>query len=215
MENRTHLFFEDFYEFEGTDCLPVTWLSLFDNDEYVVETSDESEERGGIVQMILSMFQSPQDTGPLQNFDTQQITLAAGYRTSQPDALERVELYIKKIRDHSPAWTFLQPLEILRDRLLACPEDATIVLDLTHFWVIDEENKRRSRDAVDEFAVMVNRLNGNAEHDLALIENLVQQFACDDCMSLNDLSPEECTPILIGAEGQKELYSRELVGDCF
>ena len=214
MENRTRLFFGDLFEFEGNDCLPVTWLSLFDNDEYVVEISDESGERGGLVQRILSMFQPLQDTGPLGSINSQQITLAAGYRTSQPEALERVELYIKRIKYHSPAWTFLRPLEVLRDRLLDCPEEATIILDLTQFWATDQECERRSRDAVDEFAVMVNNLNGNAEHDLALFENLVQLYVCDDSIALKALSPEECAPLLVGAEGQKEQYSRELVGEC-
>ena len=37
MGNRTHLFLGDYCEFEANNCLPVTWLALFDSQEFVIE----------------------------------------------------------------------------------------------------------------------------------------------------------------------------------
>ena len=110
MGNSTHLFLGDYCEFEANNCLPVTWLALFDTQEFIIERYQEDTEE----------------------------TIATGYRTNQSKALKRVESTIEKLQGHTPVWGFLRPLEILQEELKRCPQDATLNLDLTQLWAVNE-----------------------------------------------------------------------------
>ncbi len=163
MGNRTSLYFENYCEFEANNCLPVTWLALFDPDEFVIETRREDSEEYEV----------------------------AGYRTSQPMALRRVELTIDKLKGRTPVWAFLRPLEILRDELKRCPPEESIVLDVTQLRSTNEAFERRVVQCVEAFSRMVDALTGDEERDLALLNRLVNDLSIGHLSSVVHLTPEE------------------------
>jgi hypothetical protein len=183
MGNRTCLFFEGQCEFEANNCIPVTWLALFERQEFLIE-EDKDEE-----------------------------SVAAGYKTSQSKALQRLEQCINQLRVNPTIWQFFRPLEILRDELSLCSQETDVILDLTQFWAIDEVYQDRTQHAVNLFEDVINRFTGDKEEDLILLNQLVNQFGFGSISFLSDLSCEERMFILIGmyfGDPQKEeKYSLE------
>jgi len=168
MGNRTSLVFESYCEFEANNCIPVTWLALFEPREFVIE-EDKDEE-----------------------------SVAAGYKTSQLQALKRLDKYINQLRINPTIWQFFRPLEVLKDELSQCPQETAVILDLTQFWVIDEVYQDRIKYAANLFEDVINRLTQNPKEDLTLLNQFVNQFCLGEISSLSDLSNEDRMFALIG-----------------
>jgi hypothetical protein len=240
MGNRTHLFFGNYCEFEANNCLPVTWLALFDTREFLIEAyveepveheqfdgtdkKPEAERLQGLLSKIEHVFKRgivKSSSGAVQPQEPHapQEYFAAGYRTSQSKALQRVEMAIGKLKGHTPVWTFLRPLEILRDELKLCPQDAILNLDLTQLWAMNETFNQRVTQAVAAFTKMLNELTGQEEQDLSLLSQLVNDFTLGSVSSVADLDPEERMFVLIGTywgdEERENLYSLEYFNEAY
>lgn len=183
MGNRTSLFFESHCEFQANNCIPVTWLALFEPQEFLIE--EDKDEEG----------------------------VAAGYKTSQSNALRRLEQFINQLRVNPTIRQFFRPLELLRDELSLCPQETAVILDLTQFWAIDEVYQDRSQYAVNLFEDVINRFTGEKEEDLILLNQLVNLFGFGSISSLSDLSCEDRMFVLIGMyfgdPEKEEKYSLE------
>lgn len=195
MGNRTSLTFGTRCEFEANNCLPVTWLALFDEAEFLVESrpfEDEAEE------------------------DSEETEVAV-YQTSPPTALKRVEIIIDKLKDRTPAWVYLRPLEILRDELKQCASDAVIELNVTELWGMNELFEQRVSQAPAAFNGMLNHLMGEEEQDSRLLTELVDHFNLGKVTSLAALDSESKMFVLIGSYwGEEEdLYSLEYFDETY
>lgn len=191
MGNRTHLFFGDYCEFEANNCLPVTWLALFTQQEFITEKyQHESKEY-----------------------------IATGYRTTQSIALQRTEAAINKLQGHTPVWAFLRPLEILREELKRCSQDTTLNLDLTQLWAVNENFSIKVTQATDDYIKMVGTLNGDRDQDIFHLTQLVNEFNLGHINSVVDLSPENLMFILIGmywgTKEREDLYSIKYFSDAY
>ena len=191
MGNRTALSFGSCGEFEANNCLPVTWLALFAPQELLIETREEDSER----------------------YD------AAVYRTSQALALQRVTQTISKLKGFTPAWSYLRPLEILRDELVHCLSDEPITLDMTQLWAMNESFRQKVSRGISAFAEMLNRFTGDKERDLATLNQLVNDLSTGPIFSVADLSAEEKMFVLIGTywgdEEREALYSLEYFSESY
>jgi len=191
MGNRTALSLGNCGEFEANNCLPVTWLALFATQEFLVETREEDSEKYDV----------------------------AIYRTSQASALQRVTQTIGKLKGHTPAWSYLRPLEILKDELGHCLSDELINLDVTQLWVMDESFRQKVSRGISAFAEMLNRFTGDKEQDLAMLNQLVNDFSIAPISSVADLSAEEKMFLLIGTywgdEDREALYSLEYFSEGY
>ena len=189
MGNRTSLSLGTYCEFDANNCLPVTWLALFDSQDYLVEARREGSEEYDV----------------------------AGYRTSQLAALQRVESTIKRLKGHTPVWAYLRPLEILRDELRRCPPDEPIELDVTQFWTKDEIFKQRVTQSAAAFANMLDTLTGDEQQDLAILDRLVNDLSTENTSSVSNLHPEDRMLVLIGTYwgDLEDLYSLEYFGEVY
>jgi len=93
MGNRTSLTFSDCCQFEANNCLPVTWLALYNPQEFLVETRHEN-------------LEDDEDEG----YDV------ALYRTSHNTALKRVEQVINLLKGKTPAWGVFAAYRITQRR---------------------------------------------------------------------------------------------------
>jgi hypothetical protein len=91
MGDRTRLSFGNYCEIEANNCVPVTWLALFTDDEF--DLKEEFE--GG---------------------DEEFRYFTAIFKTTRYKALQRAEIAISQLKN-TPAWALLKPIEILRKRL--------------------------------------------------------------------------------------------------
>lgn len=193
MGNYTRLLISSRCEFEAKNCLPVTWHPLFDPQDFLIVTRQE-EPYGEEVQWAL-------------------------YRTSAGAALERVAQVIGRLRGHTPAWTFLRPLEILRDELGRCAPDELVELDVTPLAATNDVLNRRVAQAPAAFARMLQALSGDPEKDLAVLNELVGQYSLAKEVSLTDLGGEERMFLLIGTywgDAERDaFYTLEYFGVCY
>lgn len=188
MGNRAYLSFGTCCEFEANNCIPVTWLALFGPDDFLVEMHCEDSEEYEV----------------------------AVHRTSQPEALQRVEFVIDRLEGRTPVWAYLRPLEILRDELKLCSPDASIELDVTQFWAKDEIFKERVTQGADAFAKMLEDMVGDGQ-DLTRLNQLVSDFNIARISSVVNLDPEDRMFVLIGTYwGEREdLYSLEYFTEAY
>jgi hypothetical protein len=168
MGNRTYLVFEKQCEFEANNCIPVTWLALFEPHDFFMEENVEEKD------------------------------LTAGYKTHSSKALQRLAQFINQLQKNPIVWSFFRPLEILRDELSACSQETAVILDLTQFWTIDEEYQDRILHAANIFEDVINRFTQNKEADLISLNTLVNQFALGHKVSLADITCEDLMFVLIG-----------------
>lgn len=232
MGNRTHLFLGNYCEFEADNCLPVTWLALFAPEEfliekYVEETAPEeqfdepSEKSKGFCKLLSDIGQIFTKSAPQQQKQRQppQESVAAGYRTSQPKAIQRVESVINRVKGHTPVWAFLRPLEILRDELMFCPENEPLNLDLTQLWAMNDTFNQKVKEVVADFYKMLDKLSGDEGQDLFALSRLVDDFAVGHISSVLDLTLEERMFVLIGtywgSEERQDLYSLEYFSETY
>ena len=241
MGTRTTLSFGAYCEFEANNCLPVTWLSLFDSRDLLVETRREEYRRmekpttkdwkEGVLRRFLSQVGgffgrgTTQQTAELSRsaaasqdsceFEEYEVAI---YRTAQATALQRVELAIDRLKGSSPAWAFLRPLEILRDELRHCPPGGVIELDVTQFWAMNETFKQRVTQAVAAFEKMLNELRGD-EQDLVILDQLVNDYSLGQISSVAGLDPEDRMFVLIGTywgdEEHEGMYTPEHFGEAY
>jgi hypothetical protein len=191
MGNRMALTFSNCCEFEANDCLPITWLVLFSSQEFLIETRQEDGEE-------------------------YEVTL---YRTNRDTALKRVNQVINSLKGRTPAWAFLQPIEILKDELNFCSSAELIELDATQFWVIDESFQRKIANAATAFQEIVGDFVGNSEHDIPLVTQLVNEYSLETISSITEIDSEERMFILIGTywgdPEREKLYSFDYFGDKY
>lgn len=228
MGNRAYVSFGNYCGFEANNCLPVNWLALFDSEEFftekcfeeIMDNGDDNiivQNKGLIIPFlaISRFFSKPAKTPKIQPEEY----LKVEYRTSQPKALERVKTNISKLKSCSPIWSFFRPLEILRDELSLCPENETITLDLTPFMEFDDEYKQTIKEAVLKFSMMLNQFDGNKEHDLDLLNRLINEFSIGNISSIANLTPEERMFVLIGIysgnEERENLYSLSYFDEAY
>jgi hypothetical protein len=180
-------------EFEANNCLPATWLALFEPKEYVIEREDEDEDEDDEEYVVV------------------------GYKTTALKASQRVKTVINQIKGQTPVWAFLKPLEILWDELALCSEEDVITLDLTQLWAIDESYEQKIQEAVWDFRKMLQQFNGSLEYDLSLLNQFIGAFALGPTLSVMDLSAEEKMFVMIGTyygdEEHEDLYSLEYFGE--
>lgn len=190
MGNRTYLRFEDFSEFEANNCLPVTWLTLFDPSEFVIkevkEMAEEDEEDG-------------------------ETSTVVGYQTSPEKALLRVNEVIKKYKGKTLAWFYLRPVEILQKEIEYCLGCPIISLDMTQFYFYHDTYQRVAMQAGDLVKDLLQKFDGS-ETDVALLAELISKLSLGGIVSLSDLDPSEMTFLLVGtyygdAEREEEEYS--------
>jgi len=237
MGNRAQLAFGTCCEFEANNCVPVTWLAIFESGEFLVERRVEElgQSTGGPVQKpepgvfhkllvaIRSAFR--QDRTETSAGDVQQQPFrepeeydVAVYRTSKLQAVRRVELAISRLKGQTPIWAFLRPLEILRDELYLCPEE-TVELDLTQFWAIDEAFEQRVSQAPDDLARLLDLLTNDEEQDLAALNRLIQLYNRVQISSVAGLDPEDRMFVLIGTywgdQEREAKYSPEYFNEAY
>jgi hypothetical protein len=187
MGNRTYLTFGTRCEFDANNCLPVIWLALFEEPEFRIEMrrfEDQSEE----------------------DYEEDEVAV---YQTSQLIALKRVDATIDKLKNHTPIWSYLRPLEILRDELEYCTSDTVIELNVTELWAKDEIFEQRVSQAPVAFKEMLDSLTGEAEADLRRLTELVNRFNIGKIVSIIELDSDSKMFVLIGSySGEAEdLYS--------
>jgi hypothetical protein len=187
--NRAMLSIGTCCEFEANNCLPVTWLSLFGSDDFVVETHQEGGEE---FKMAL-------------------------YRTPRSAALQRVNSAISRLEGETPAWAYLRPLKILWDELQYCSSSETVELDVTQFWAKDEAYRQRVIDAASAFSDMLNTITGDETQDLVILDRFVDEYSIASVTTVADLHPENRMFILIGTYwGEREhLYTLEYFGETY
>jgi len=183
MGNRAMLSLGTCCEFESNNCLPVTWLALFDPEDFLTETRHE-------------------DSGKYK---------VATYSTLRPAALQQVELAIDRIKGQTPIWAYLRPLEILRDELRLCSENAPVCLDATQFWTRDVVFEQRISKGSTAFTNMLDSLTGDEQQDLATLNQLINDYNTVPVSSVANLHPEDRMFLMIGTYwGKREdLYSLE------
>jgi hypothetical protein len=190
MGNRTYLTFGTRCEFDANNCLPVTWLALFEEPEFRVEMRRFEE-------------------GNEEDYEENEENEVAVYQTSQPIALKRADATIDKLKDHTPIWSYLRPLEILRNELKCCASDTVIELNVTELWAKDEIFEQRVSQAPAAFKEMLNSVTGEEEEDLRLLTELVNRFNIGKIASMVELDSDGKMFVLIGSySGEEEdLYS--------
>jgi hypothetical protein len=176
-------------EFEANNCLPVTWLALFDPEDFIVETRREGDEKYKV----------------------------ALYRTSRLAAHQRVESAIGRLREQTPVWAYLRPLEVLRDELEYCASIEAVELDVTQLWVKDKAHRQRVISAVSAFSDMLAAMTGDEAQDLVTLDHLVDEYNIASAPSVADLRPEARMFVLIGTYwGEREdLYTLEYFGEAY
>jgi hypothetical protein len=237
MGNRAQLAFGTCCEFEANSCVPVTWLALFASSEFSVERRVEElvppaqkpTERPspGLFQRLLIALRSTfrRDLTETSGDETQSQALrepeeydVAIYRTSQTQALQRVESVISKLQGHTPVWAFLRLLEILRDELVRCPQEI-IELDLTQFWAIDQVFEQRVAQAPDDFTRLLQGLTGEEGQDLVALDRLVSLYDRAQISSIADLNPKDRMFVLIGTywgdPKREAMYSPEHFNEAY
>jgi hypothetical protein len=237
MGNRAILAFGTWCEFEANNCVPVTWLALFESGEFLIERRVEElaprtqkpaeKSQPGAFHKLLALLRSatgrvPPQTGidEMQSRADREIEeySVAMYRTSRLQAIRRVESAIGKLKGQTAIWAFLRPLEILRDELHRCPQE-TIELDLTQFWAIDKVFEQRVSQAPDDFAGLLDALTNDEEQDLAALNQLVNSWNRVQISSVTDLAPEVRMFVLLGTfYGDKEreaIYSLEHFSEAY
>lgn len=191
MGNRTAITFSNCCEFEANNCLPVTWLALFNSQEFLVEKRHEDNEEYDV----------------------------ALYRTNRDTALKQVDQVITSLKGQTPAWAFLRPIEILRDELNFCSSAEIIEIDATQFWAIDESFQQKTSNAAKAFHDMVNGFIGKPEHDISLLNRLANEYTLGTISSVSQIDPEERMFILIGTYWgnleREKIYSIEYFNDGY
>ncbi len=187
--NRVSLSISACCEFEANNCIPVTWLALFGPNDLTVDTRCDGPEK----------------------YD------AVVYKTSQSVAFQRVEQAISKLRGRTPAWKYLRPLEVLRDELKRCSVNSSVELDATQFWAMNETFRQLVVHGPVAIATMIDAMTGEKQHDMAVLNTLVNDFNVVRISSVANLNPEERMFTLIGMYwGEREdQYSLEYFGEAY
>jgi hypothetical protein len=237
MGNRTCLVFDARCEFEANNCLPVTWLALFDTDEFLVEIRQFEHERPrqretvvasrkGILASLCNLLNLATRQPILESTTLQPAVEVcwedcevAVFKTCSSTALERVERVIKRLRGQTPIWTFLRPLEILERELQKCSPDDSIELDVTQLWAMDNSITERVVQGPKFFAKMLASVSGEVEHDLALLDKFVTAFSLAREESVRDLDSEMKMFVLLGSysgeESSGQPYPLEYFNDAY
>ena len=232
MGNRTALSFGECCEFEANNCLPVTWLSLFSQKDLTVETRRFEYEKvtpqkiikppSGLRSAIKRLLgrEKHSSSKPAANVETRETLYeeaqVAVYQTSRATALERVESAILSLEGKTPIWTYLRPLEILRDELQHCQSGNPVELDVTQFyWARDPVYQQRILDGPSAFAHILESLTGEEHKDLGILNHLVNDYSMGAISSLADLDAEDRMFVLIGTYWgeREEIYTLEYFED--
>lgn len=188
---RTLLSYKDCCQFEANNCLPVTWLSLFSPQDFILETQQEDGEEYKV----------------------------AIFRTSRDEALRQADHAITILNGHTPTWSYLHPIEILKTELISCPSEGTIELDLTQFWQINEDYQQIVTASVTDFQKMVSMCSGNGNYDIPILTQLVNKYSLGKIPSIGELSAEDCMYLFFGTywgdPEREELYSMDYFGDDY
>ena len=189
--NQTFLYLGGCGEFEANNILPVTWLSLFTSEEFIIETRTQDGEEFEV----------------------------AVYQTSIEAALERIRQVRVHIEDKTPIWIYLRPIVVLHDILAQCPSDEIIELDLSQFWDKDQIYRERVVESPTRFTDLLASVTGQEEDDLARLNQLVNYLSLNHISSVTELNSEDKMFVLIGTYwGDKELeelYSFEYFDDAY
>jgi len=237
MGNRTALFLGTRCEFEANNCLPITWLALFDSQDFVVETRRFEHEFETIgkqeitrsspglwssIRRLLGMGKQLESESemPVTAEDTPyEECEVAVFQTAQLTALERAESAIEKLKARTPVWAYLRPLEILKDELQHCSPDDLVELDVTQFyWAGNPIYGQRTPKGPSSFVSMIESLTGDEQADLDAVNQLVVAYSmASSISSVADLDPEMLMFVLIGTYWgeREELYTLEYFDEAY
>jgi hypothetical protein len=234
MGNRTMLSFGDSCEFEANNCVPVTWLALFDPQDFSIETRRFEYEktmpkeatrppRGlwtTINRLLGKERRHPSESiAATEMGDTPyEEAQVAVYQTSRVMALGRAESAIQRLEGRTPAWAYLRPLEILRDELQRCSSGDPVELDVTQFyWAGNPIYGQRILEGPVAFANMLDSLTGTEQEDIAVLTRFVDDYSMGSISSLVDLDPEDRMFVLIGTYwGERgDIYTLEYFGEAY
>lgn len=191
MGNQAILSLGDCGEFEASNLIPITWLSLFVaadlHIEKLVEDGEEYE--------------------------------AAKFQTSPTTAVDRVKQIRNKLEGKTPIWPYLRPIEILQEILVYCPADEIIELDVTQFWQINEVYRQRVASVTTNFEQMMASITSEEAHDLSVLDQMVNDLSLNQIASVADLDSEDKMFVLIGTYWGDEIlenkYSLEFFDDFY
>jgi hypothetical protein len=191
MGNRTSLTLGHYCEFEANNCIPITWLALFAQQDFLTENRD---------------------------FDGDKFTVSL-FSTSRELAIQHVEKALSQVKNNVFIWPFLRPFKILLDELELCPSNEKIELDVTQFRDAGKIFDKRAIQAVSSFVEMLNALNGDKTSDLERLNRLINDLNLGKDFLVSNLSAEEKMFVLIGTywgnPEQEALYSLEYFNDDY
>ena len=187
--NRAILQVGSCFELESSNCIPVTWFALYGDGDLHLETVRDGYEQ---YETIL-------------------------YKTTAKRALARITSVVPNLEDKTPVWSFLRPIEILRDEIYQCPPDRTISLDVTQFWFHDERMQKQLKDAPRNFLQFVSGLTGNRSYDIALLDELMSLYNLARFSSVLDYPLDNLVFLLFGSFSGRgeEKYSHEFFNEAF
>jgi hypothetical protein len=238
MGNRTQLMLGTRCGFEANNCLPVTWLALFESQEFQIETrrfeyEQPSRQEAGIapkrgILATLRRFLRPvtgQESLERSGLGTPAVETfseecqVAVFKTSQPAALERVQRAIDKLKDKTPIWTCLRPLEILQSELQRCSPEEIIELDMTQLWAMGTTIAERLTQGPGLFTEMLDHVRAAGEQDFAWLDKLVNDFMVARPVSVAKLDSEDKMFALIGSyeseDADRQPYPLEYFTDAY
>jgi tetratricopeptide (TPR) repeat protein len=186
---RAYLTVDSCFQITSNNCIPVTWFALFRDGDLHPETVRDGYEQ---YETIL-------------------------YKTTAKRALTRIKSIVPSLEDKSPVWSFLRPIEILRDEISQCPTDSTITLDVTQFWFYDESMQQQLKDAPRNFSQFVSALTGNMSHDIALLDELISLYNLAQFSSMLNYPVDSLVFLLFGSLSGRgeEKYSHEHFSEEF
>ena len=189
MGSRTSLVLGKRCEFEANNCLPITWLAIFDVNDFHIENR-------------------------LIGGDNCEVAV---YKTSAAQAAKRAEGALSRLKSYPHVGKFLRPLEIIVSELKSCSADSKVEMDVGQLVNYSEELAQQVRRAPAAFAEMLEAFSGNEKQDSNSLTALVSDLSLHSIDSITDLNPEDRMFILIGTYwGDKEdEYSLAYFGESY
>lgn len=181
MGNRAYLTLGSSGQFEANNCLPITWLALFNPSDFRQETRDFD---GDLAEIVC-------------------------FQTTAGQAQQNIQAILSKITLYPHILRYLWLLKLLYEELQQIPEEI-IELDVSEWVAINEQWATLMPTAPQLFQQLCTGFSGDEAQDLALLTQFVNQFKLDlPVQSLHQLNNEELSWLLVGFfEGEEALEEK-------
>lgn len=191
MGNRAYLTLGSSGQFEANNCLPITWLALFNPSGFRQETRDFD---GDLAEIFC-------------------------FQTTAGQAQQNIQAILPKITLYPHILRYLWLLKLLYEELQQIPEEI-VELDVSEWVAINEQWVTLMPTAPQLFQQLCEHFSGDEVQDLALLTQFVNQFKLDlPVQTLRQLNNEELSWLLVGFfEGDEELeekYSPSFFGTAY